>query len=259
VEIDVALTPRLLSDANRSICVVVDVLRASTSCLAMFESGVESIAVAESPELARVLKDQQFPDALLCGESGGLPPPGFDYGNSPAEFARLRMIGKNAVLVTSNGTRALHAVSDAPSVLVGCLRNRASVARFATQEARSSDSASAILIVCAGNAYGAHFSLDDAVAAGAIVQAVRRLIADGPVSDDYEPTDAALAAVHMYEAYAPNLITAFREGSHGRFLEKLGFGEDLQYCSALDASTCIPYLSADEGSVLKLGARAPAL
>jgi 2-phosphosulfolactate phosphatase len=256
VRVDVALTPALLSDVDRSICVVVDVLRASTSCVAMFESGVESIAVAESPELARRIRAEHLPDALLCGETGGLPPPGFDFGNSPAEFSRAKLAGRDAVLVTSNGTRALHAVSRAPSVLVGCLRNRAAVARFATQEAQQSAWAEGrILIVCAANAYGATFSLDDAVTAGAIAQAVERLIAGGPITDEYEPADAALAAVHLYEAYAANLVSAFRDGSHGRLLEQLGFSEDLDFCAAVDASNCVPYLSAEEGGLQMLRAR----
>jgi 2-phosphosulfolactate phosphatase len=257
VRVDVALTPAMLSGVDRSICVVVDVLRASSSCVTMFESGIGSIAVAETPELARRVRAERLPHALLCGESGGMPPPGFDYGNSPAEFSRLRLTGRDAVLVTSNGTRALHAVSSAPSVLVGCLRNRASVARFALREAQQAASAG-ILIVCAGNAYGSSFSLDDAVTAGAIAQAVDRLITGGPITDEYEPADAALAAVRLYEAYSTEPVTAFQEGSHGRLLQQLGFSIDLDFCAALDVSTCVPYLSAEDGGLQMLRAREPA-
>jgi 2-phosphosulfolactate phosphatase len=255
VQLDVAFTPKLLTAVDRSVCVVVDVLRASTSCVTLFQSGIESIAVAEDPESARRLRDQRFGNALLCGEVGGIPPAGFDYGNSPVEFSRLRLAGRNAVLVTSNGTKALHAVSKAPSVLIGCLRNRAAVARFTARETLQSDSVEAILIVCAGNAYGESFSLDDAVTAGAIAEAIAGIIGAGPFAGDCTMTDAAQAAVHLYDVYARNPAAAFEEGSHGRLLRKLGFGEDLDYCSTMDVSNCIPYLSEEEGGVQVLRAR----
>ena len=254
MRIDVALTPALVSDAERSICIVVDVLRASTACLAMFESGIESIAVAASPEAARSLRDERMTDALLCGESGGLPPPGFDYGNSPVEFTHAGLSGRRAVLATSNGTRALHAVAAAPSVLVGCLRNRLAVAQTALTEAWGGE-ADGVLVICAGNAYGATFSLDDAVTAGAIVSAIRQPREFGSGNEVPAPSDAAMAAEHLFAAYASNPLIAFRESSHGRVLQTLGFADDLDYCAAVDRSSTVPYLTREDGELLVLRSR----
>ncbi len=245
--IDVALTPSLLSGSESAVCVVVDVLRASTACVSMFDRGVASIAVAPTPENARQIRSARLPQALLCGEVGGLPPPGFDYGNSPLEFSRLHLTGKQAILATSNGTRALHAVAGSPAVFVGCLRNRQAVAAAAFAAAQSA--ASNVLIVCAGNSYGATFSLDDALTAGAIVEAVR----DGCTASglDADLTDAALTATLLQAAY-PRAEQAFSLTSHGRSLLALGFGDDLRFCSELDQTASVPALSQEADGLLTL-------
>src|SRR3972149_5416512 len=85
LRLDVALLPNLIRDA-RSAFAVVDVLRASTSIITLLERGVPSVIPAAGVEEARALRER-LPGPLLCGEQNGLPPPGFDYGNSPAGFA----------------------------------------------------------------------------------------------------------------------------------------------------------------------------
>jgi 2-phosphosulfolactate phosphatase len=125
MRLDVALLPALLPEPATSVCIVVDVLRASSSCVTLLDSGAPSIAVAATVDEARALQSGIMPDALLCGETGGLPPEGFDYGNSPVEFASLNLSGREVVMATSNGTRALARVASAPAVFVGCLLNRA--------------------------------------------------------------------------------------------------------------------------------------
>ena len=52
--------------------------------------------------------------AVLGGERGGLPIPGFDLGNSPAEYTRERVGGKTVVFTTTNGTRAMHPLQGRP-------------------------------------------------------------------------------------------------------------------------------------------------
>jgi len=91
---------------------------------------------------------------------GGLPPEGFDYGNSPTEFARLDLTGCQLVIATSNGTRALHAVAGAPAAYAGCLLNRSAVCEAAVDAAFQW--VAGLCVVCAGNDYGRAFSLDDA-------------------------------------------------------------------------------------------------
>src|SRR3972149_6045651 len=119
LRLDVALLPGLIRDAP-SVFAVVDVLRASTSIITLLERGVPSVIPAAGRGEARAPRSRP-PGPPLGGEQGGLAPPGFDYGTSPAEFAAASLDGRPAILATSNGTRILNDLAEAPAVLVGAL------------------------------------------------------------------------------------------------------------------------------------------
>src|SRR3972149_1101559 len=106
LRLDVALLPNLIREA-RSAFAVVDVLRASTSIVTLLERGVPAVIPAAGLEEARALR-KRLPGHLLCGEQDGLAPPGFDYGNSPTEFAAASLDARPAILAPSNGTRILN-------------------------------------------------------------------------------------------------------------------------------------------------------
>src|SRR3989442_200476 len=161
MQIDVALLPAQRFEPARSVSVIVDVLRASSSVVTLLERGADSVVAAPGIEEARALH-RRLPDHLLCGEKDGLPPPGFDYGNSPAEFSRLELGSKGAILATSNGTRLLAAMAGAPAVLVGCLLNQRAVAEAAVQIA--GERALDVAVLCSAAYAGAAAVLADAPA-----------------------------------------------------------------------------------------------
>src|SRR3970282_1620222 len=75
------------------VCVVIDVLRASTSLVTLVERGAGSIYIAPSVERARAAA-RGLPGAVTAGEAGGLAPEGFDFGNSPVEFSTADVRGR---------------------------------------------------------------------------------------------------------------------------------------------------------------------
>ncbi len=241
MQIEVALLPQQQFDTSRSVCIVVDVLRASSSIVTLFERGAARVIAAADIDEARVLHER-LPEYLLCGESGGLPPPGFAYGNSPAEFSRLDLTGKGAILATSNGTRLLAALADAPAVLAGCLLNRTVVARAAVRIAQERDLD--IAAVCSAAYGGSTFVLEDALGAGAIV-------------------DATLAADHArfardaFLAASDDLPAAVASSYHARELAEAGFGNDVAYCGQLDVSSLAPSLERGEDGLLVLSPYQP--
>ena len=244
MQIEVALTPKLLRQPRRYAVAVVDVLRASTSLVAMHENGLLRAIVSENIHQARQLSRANF--SLLCGEVKAVPPAGFDYGNSPAEFAALSFKGKSAVMMTTNGTRAIAAASGAPFVAIAALTNRAAAAKRLLDEGgrRGLD----IAVVCAGADRGASFALEDTAAAGAVVEAMHE--ADAAL----HLADSAWAALHLWRWYRGDAMRAFRQSRHGRGLLDKGFEADLRYAARLDVSAAVPTLSIEHGvCVLRAG------
>jgi 2-phosphosulfolactate phosphatase len=199
------------------VCIVVDVLRASSTVVTLLERGCERVVVAAHVEQARALKER-LPDHLLCGEAGGLPPEGFDYGNSPLEFSRLDLNGKSVILATTNGTRALTEVADtAAAVLVGCLLNLTAVTRAAVH--RAEELATDVNIACAGDMDGS----EEDFAVGRLMAAV---IQGSKLEDD--------VSRHV------------RNSRHAETLRRIGLGQDVDYCTQTDATDVVPELRRDE-------------
>ena len=95
--------------------------------------------------------------ALLVGERHGLPIPGFDLGNSPAEFTPEICEGRTLVMTTTNGTRAILASLDAERVYIASFGNlRATSAELSVQFLKK-DHQHPVHIVCAGT--DGHISL----------------------------------------------------------------------------------------------------
>lgn len=237
MQIEVALVPKLLREPRGHAVVVVDVLRATTSLVAMHENGLLRSIMSENIRQARQLARANF--SLLCGEVRALPPAGFDHGNSPAELAALSFKGKSAVMMTTNGTRAIAAAAAAPYVAIGAFTNRAAAARKLLDEAarRELD----ISVVCAGTERGLTFALEDSIAAGAIVEAARE--ADPAL----HLADSAWAALHLWRWYRGDAMRAFRQSRHGRSLLEKGFERDLRFAARLDVSEVVPVLGIENG------------
>src|SRR6266496_4628461 len=95
-------------DLGRTACVVLDILRATTSMMAALANGAEAIVpVAEISE-ALAIKEER-PEVLLAGERNGLRIRAdqtggvdFDLGNSPREFLADKVRGKTIVMTTTN-------------------------------------------------------------------------------------------------------------------------------------------------------------
>lgn len=248
MRIDVALLPGHQTHSGRSLSIVVDVLRASSSIVTLLERKASHVIPALDIEEARSLK-QRLPDHILCGERGGLPPAGFDYGNSPSEFSRLDLAGCGVILATSNGTRILSDLADAPIVIVGSLVNRTACVQVALAVAgeRQID----INVLCSAD--GSTFALEDALGAGAIV--------DAAVGQDESLVlgDAARFARDAFLTASREMEKAVGSAYHAQGLIEAGFSEDVAYCARIDSSKIAPVLDCGENGLpmLRPAARLP--
>ena len=93
--------------ANASGAVIaIDVLRAFSTVAYAFEAGAECITLVSSVEQALELKSLH-PGWLAMGEVAGLPPRGFDLGNSPSQIRAMDLTGRHLVQRTSAGTQGV--------------------------------------------------------------------------------------------------------------------------------------------------------
>ncbi|MBI2765502.1 MAG: 2-phosphosulfolactate phosphatase [Chloroflexi bacterium] len=223
--IDVAMLPAEAEALEAGAYLVVDVLRATTTIAAMFGAGLRSLNLAASIDVAREMASRD--GRLLFGEVGGLPPAGFDYGNSPIDAARAPIQGKDAVLFTTNGTTALCKLAGRGAVLAAAAANATAVARHAAETYES------VAVVCAGEEGGLRFALEDFAAAGIIVAALSALAPAAALGD------AAALARHT-----PELDQLIGLSRHARLLRELGLGDDVAFSARVDTSRAVPIVMA---------------
>jgi 2-phosphosulfolactate phosphatase len=199
---------------------VVDVLRATTMVATLLHHGASAVIAAAEEALARALAAER--GALLAGEVGGLPPPGFDLGNSPASLDRAFVAGREVVLFTTNGTRALCAVAEHGRTVAAAAVNLGPCARWLARFER-------VLVVCAGEARGTSFALDDFAAAALLVGAVVEL----------DPGRAAGDGARLALAL-PEPLDLIPAAEHASTLRHLGLGADIEAAMAVDTVALVP-------------------
>ncbi len=86
------------------VVLVIDVLRAFSNAAYAFSRGAKEIILVSSVEEALALK-AQVPNSKAMGEVGGLPPKGFDFGNSPTQILEEELTGLTLIQRTGAGTQ----------------------------------------------------------------------------------------------------------------------------------------------------------
>ena len=102
------------------VVVVIDVIRAFTNAAFAFARGAKEIYPVSTVEEALQFKTEN-PNSLACGEVGGLPPEGFDFGNSPTQTNLLDLSGKVIVQRTGAGTQGIVRSVNATTMLAASL------------------------------------------------------------------------------------------------------------------------------------------
>ena len=244
------LTVHLLPEApHADVVVVIDVLRFTTSAATALANGAHSLIPCETIALARTAA-KTHPNALLAGERDAIKPHGFHLGNSPLEFTKEAVQGRDIIWTTTNGTRTIALSVPAPAltlpqppaltlplplprpgdITLASLVNLTAVVSLLEPRLRGGSS---VALVCSGREGG--FALEDAACAGALV---RRLV--DRLGNGLTVNDGARASACIDEAYGEDFARLFRDAQHGRTLRDLGAGADLEACGALDAVQVVP-------------------
>jgi 2-phosphosulfolactate phosphatase len=245
MKIDAILTPVELPvlakrELSGTVCVVFDILRATSTFVTALHHGAKAIIpVCEISEALAIRKSQ--PDVLLGGErdgvkiraaqTGGID---FDFGNSPREYTPEKVRGKTIVSTTTNGTRALRACAGAKVVLAASYLNLSATAKFIQQ-----NNFAETLLVCAGT--GENPASEDISAAGAMVGLLS--------SNESKPpkiSGNALVAKVAFPVRTEHFPNALCDSENGRRLLAIPeLRDDVAFCSQRDIFPLIAKMEAD--------------
>ncbi len=220
-----------------SLCVVIDVLRATTTIVAALDAEAVAVLPCLTIEEARHRSGAfRAGKALLGGERGGRPIEGFDLGNSPAEYSQKLVAGKTVVLTTTNGTKALLHCAAADEILVGAIVNLTAVC----QRLQADSAARPIELVCAGT--DGQITREDVLFAGAIVVGLQdteqwQLNDQAEIARDAWLSVTGLASGSELEM---RLITALCASRGGRNLIEIGMAGDIELAAMVDRYAVVP-------------------
>ena len=220
-------------DLSQAVCVVFDILRATTSMTMALAHGAEAVLPVNDIQDALALR-AKFPDALMAGERHGLRIGAdltggveFDLGNSPHEFTRDKVAGRTLIMTTTNGTRALRACAGAKQVFIGSFPNLTATARAVLEAAPQR-----LFLVCAGTYEEAAY--EDTLAAGAMADLVWDHFGESAMADS-----VAIARTIWLGAQA-DLAGAIPHSRNGRrLLAHPDFHGDVAVCLQRDTAPIV--------------------
>lgn len=205
------------------VAIVVDALRASATAALILDAGaVEILAVTEIDE-ARTAK-RSLPDALLYGERGGLPPEGFDFGNSPQEAVHAR--GRRVVFTTTTGAGRLVAAWGAAAAYMGSTVNATATARAAASHGRD------VVVIPAGLTGDPDWAAQEDWV-GATVIALRSGADIGEGASAFREWRSRIEA--------EGVRRLFETAPHAEKLRRVGLESDIACCAQVDVTTSVPH------------------
>ena len=204
---------------------IVDILRATSAIVTAFENGVDRIIPVGTLEEARAFKEKGF---MVAAERDGLVRDFADFGNSPYNFTRERVAGKQIVYSTTNGTQAIHVAKDCHQVLIGAYLNFTSLKDWIIKQQRD------VIFLCAG--WKNKFNLEDTLFAGALGG---ELISSG----EFETIcDSTKASIDLYGQASNDLVKYIDKVAQRTRLRKNKLDDVIPYCHTFDLTRVIPIL-----------------
>jgi 2-phosphosulfolactate phosphatase len=216
MRVHVAFTPA--EEVGAPVGIVVDVLRATSTICQALAAGYRRVLCCADVDEARDVAVREG-NAVLAGERQTVRIPGFDFGNSPAEF--LEPAADTLVLTTTNGTRLLVAAAErCDVVLVGSLLNLGAVVAAAREHAEE------VAVLCSGVL--GELALDDAYCAGRIAEELGG-----------DPADSAVAAIRLVHTFQ-SAMEGLGSSKSASNLRASGHEDDISWCARESVLEAVP-------------------
>lgn len=228
-ELYTCLSPALLHlyELRERVVVVIDVLRATSTIATALYNGANSVIPVDS--VAKCIEIGKSTGALTAGERDGKIAEGLSYGNSPFEYPREFIEGKELVLTTTNGTKLLHMSlhAGAEQIITGSFPNISAVCDYIISQNSS------VVLACA--AWKDRVNMEDMLFAGAVISRVKNHFSIN--------CDSSSIAYRLYEAAKSDLYGFLKDNNASHYKRLSGFGleKDLRYCLTEDQANILPF------------------
>lgn len=228
-ELYTCLSPALLHlyELRERVVVVIDVLRATSTIATALYNGANSVIPVDS--VAKCIEIGKSTGALTAGERDGKIAEGLSYGNSPFEYPREFIEGKELVLTTTNGTKLLHMSlhAGAEHIITGSFPNISAVCDYIISQNSS------VVLACA--AWKDRVNMEDMLFAGAVISRVKNHFSIN--------CDSSSIAYRLYEAAKSDLYGFLKDNNASHYKRLSGFGleKDLRYCLTEDQANILPF------------------
>jgi 2-phosphosulfolactate phosphatase len=225
-----SLSPSLLNlyDVSRSIVVIIDILRATSTIANALYNGAKSIIPVNS--VAECIKLGKQMDVITAGERDGKIAEGLKYGNTPFQYTSEFIKGKTLVLTTTNGTRLLHMAlaEGAQGIVTGSFCNLSAVCEYLISQNKN------VILACA--AWKDRINIEDTLFAGAVITRIK---------DKFQLNcDATQIAETLYLQAKDDLFEFMKDHNASHYHRLMGYGleNDIRFCLTIDnANTLVIY------------------
>lgn len=226
-KVEVCFSPVMFTDFRNdsAIVVIVDILRATSAIVTAFMNGVKSIIPVATLEEAMDYKKRGF---LVAAERDGIVRDFADFGNSPYNFRREIIGGKDIVYSTTNGTLSIMMAKESQRVLIGSYLNLQALVDYIHREDRD------LVILCAG--WKNKFNLEDTLFAGILAKEVLK---NSRFSTN---CDSTYASMDLWNLAKNDLMGYLEKAAQRHRLKKSKLDDVIGYCHTMNLTHLIPAL-----------------
>jgi 2-phosphosulfolactate phosphatase len=211
-----------LTDA---VVVIIDVFRATSTIAAALHNGANTVIPVDT--VAKAIDLSKKINAIAAGERDGQIAEGLQHGNSPLEYSKEFIAGKNLVLTTTNGTKLLQMAlqNNADTVITGSFPNLQNVCNYILAQNKN------VVLGCSG--WKDRFNIEDTMFAGAVINQVKKHFTIH--------CDASLTAEMLYKSAKKDIIAFAPKLTHyHRLVERFGLIDDIKFCLTPNLAPVLP-------------------
>lgn len=220
---------------ENDIVIVTDVFRASATICTILQQGAAAVIPVADIETAQRYRANGY---LTGAERHARKCDFADFGNSPFDYSREAVEGKEVVFTTTNGTQAIEVASGSSALFIGTFCNMDALLRTCLKRSGR------IVILCAG--WNNRTNLEDTLFGGAFAEQLSR---QGEVTFG---SDNVRIALQLWQAASANPLEYLKQSDHYHRLIAAGVADDAPFCLQQNSISVVPYYEKREKKIKAL-------